>query len=129
MKCTLEPVPDAAQPKSKVEKLWTLPIGNFALFALHWLIGRSLSDEFSPVIASTWQIFSGVYVGGAPDRGVSQAVPRRSSYRLPVAAACANTFGQTPSVAHARYDLGRARARLCLPGSLVIRSPWVWTSS
>jgi hypothetical protein len=38
---------------------------------LHWLIGRSLSDGFSHVIATTAQICSGVYVAGAPDRGAS----------------------------------------------------------
>src|SRR6516225_5223556 len=38
---------------------------------LQWLIGRSLSDGFSQVIAITAQICSGVYVAGAPERGVS----------------------------------------------------------
>jgi hypothetical protein len=36
---------------------------------LQWLIGRSLSDGFSQVIAITAQICSGVYVAGAPDAG------------------------------------------------------------
>ena len=38
---------------------------------LHWLMGSSLSDGFSHVIATTAQICSGVNVGGAPDRGAS----------------------------------------------------------
>jgi hypothetical protein len=38
---------------------------------LQWLIGRSLSDGFSQVIAITAQICSGVYVAGAPERGAS----------------------------------------------------------
>jgi hypothetical protein len=37
-----------------------------------WLIGRSLSDGFSQVIAITAQICSGVYVSGAPGRGTSE---------------------------------------------------------
>ena len=49
---------------------------------LHWLIGRSLSDGFSQVIATTAQICSGVYVAGAPERGASAS---RSDDRLPVA--------------------------------------------
>src|SRR5579864_1331683 len=50
---------------------------------LHWLIGRSLSDGFSQVIAITAQICSGVYVAGAPDRGASAS---RSSTDCPSAA-------------------------------------------
>jgi hypothetical protein len=38
---------------------------------LQWLIGRSLSDGLSQVIAITAQICSGVYVAGAPERGAS----------------------------------------------------------
>src|SRR6202140_5593607 len=38
---------------------------------LHWLIGRSLSDGFSQVIAMTAQICSGGYVAGAPEGGAS----------------------------------------------------------
>jgi hypothetical protein len=38
---------------------------------LQWLIGRSLSDGFSQVMAITAQICSGVYVAGAPERGAS----------------------------------------------------------
>jgi hypothetical protein len=38
---------------------------------LQWLIGRSLSDGFSQVIAITAQTCSGVYVAGAPERGAS----------------------------------------------------------
>src|SRR5215216_6391478 len=43
---------------------------------LHWLIGRSLSDGFSQVIAITAQICSAVYVAGAPDRGASASRSR-----------------------------------------------------
>ena len=38
---------------------------------LQWLIGRSLSDGFSHVIAITAQTCSGVNVAGAPERGAS----------------------------------------------------------
>src|SRR5712691_12107846 len=38
---------------------------------LQWLIGRSLSEGFSHVIATTAQICSGVNVAGAPRRGAS----------------------------------------------------------
>ncbi len=38
---------------------------------LQWLIGRSLSDGFSHVIATTAHICSGVNVAGDPDRGAS----------------------------------------------------------
>src|SRR3974390_1808545 len=67
---------------------------------LHWLIGRSLSDGFSHVIATTAQICSGVYVGGAPDRGASES--RSQTEHL--SSACRHrlrqyrtVFGQTPS--------------------------------
>src|SRR4029077_9578627 len=40
---------------------------------LQWLIGRSLSDGFSQVIAITAQICSGVYLAGAPERGASES--------------------------------------------------------
>src|SRR5260370_5336087 len=67
---------------------------------VHWLIGRSLSDGFSHVIASTAQICSGVYVAGAPDRGASASrsqtahLPSASRHRLRQYRA---VFGQTPS--------------------------------
>jgi hypothetical protein len=38
---------------------------------LQWLIGRSLSDGFSHVIATRAQICSAVNVAGAPERGAS----------------------------------------------------------
>ena len=67
---------------------------------LHWLIGRSLSDGFSHVIATTAQICSGVYVGGAPDRGASAS--RSQTEHL--SSACRHrlrqyraVLGQTPS--------------------------------
>src|SRR3977135_1104998 len=46
---------------------------------LQWLIGRSLSDGFSQVIAITAQICPGVYVAGAPDRGASGSGPGTDS--------------------------------------------------
>ena len=67
---------------------------------LQWLIGRSLSDGFSQVIAITAQICSGVYVAGAPDRGASVS---RSGTDCP-SAACRHrrrqyrtVFGHTSS--------------------------------
>src|ERR1700730_4143060 len=67
---------------------------------LHWLIGRSLSDGFSHVIATTAQICSGVYVAGAPDRGASarrsQTVHLSSASRHRLRQYRA-VFGQTPS--------------------------------
>src|SRR5262252_5156160 len=48
------------------------PIASSAISRwLQWLIGRSLSDGFSQVIAISAQICSGVYVAGAPERGAS----------------------------------------------------------
>src|SRR6202140_2455065 len=38
---------------------------------VHWLIGRSLSDGFSQVIATTAQIGQGLYGAAAPDRGAA----------------------------------------------------------
>ena len=67
---------------------------------VHWLIGRSLSDGFSHVIATTAQICSGVYVAGAPDRGASASrsqtahLSSASRHRLRQYRA---VFGQTPS--------------------------------
>src|ERR1700730_2931285 len=40
---------------------------------LQWLMGRSLSDGFSHVIATRAQICSGVNVAGAPERGASDS--------------------------------------------------------
>jgi len=63
-------------------------------------MGRSLSDGFSHVIATRAQICSGVYVGGAPDRGASAS--RSQTERL--SSACRHrlrqwrtVFGQTSS--------------------------------
>src|SRR5271157_186906 len=67
---------------------------------LHWLMGRSLSDGFSHVIATTAQICSGVYVGGAPDRGASASrsqiahLSSASRHRL---RQYRTVFGQIPS--------------------------------
>jgi hypothetical protein len=79
---------------------------------LQWLIGRSLSDGFSQVIAITAQICSGVYVAGAPDRGASAS---RSDTECPSAARrhrlrqYRTVFGQTPS--------SRALARTRVPSA------------
>ena len=62
------------RPTERCEILGTRPrrIASSAISRwLHWLIGRSLSEGFSQVIAITAQICSGVYVAGAPDRGAS----------------------------------------------------------
>src|SRR3974377_2341236 len=81
---------------------------------LHWLMGRSLSDGFSHAIAINAQICSGVYVGGAPDRGAS--VSRSQTERFSSACRqrlrqCRTVFGQTPSC--------RALSRTPRP-----RAPW-----
>src|ERR1700730_9170439 len=62
------------RPTERCEMLGTRPrrIASSAISRwLQWLIGRSLSDGFSQVIAITAQICSGVYVAGAPERGAS----------------------------------------------------------
>src|ERR1700724_4711155 len=62
------------RPTERCEMFGTRPrrIASSAISRwLHWLMGRSLSDGFSQVIAMTAQICSGVYVAGAPDRGAS----------------------------------------------------------
>ena len=62
------------RPTERCEMLGTRPrrIASSAISRwLHWLIGRSLSDGLSQVIAITAQICSGVYVDGAPERGAS----------------------------------------------------------
>src|SRR5271156_2954423 len=64
------------RPTERCEMLGTRPrrIASPAISRwLQWLIGRSLSDGLSQVIAITAQICSGVYVAGAPERGASQS--------------------------------------------------------
>ena len=67
---------------------------------LQWLIGRSLSDGFSHVIATTAQICSGVNVAGAPERGASASrsgtdcLSAASRHRL---RQYRTVLGQTPS--------------------------------
>src|ERR1700758_106306 len=64
------------RPTERCEMLGTRPrrIASSAISRwLQWLIGRSLSDGLSQVIAITAQICSGVYVAGAPERGASQS--------------------------------------------------------
>src|SRR6202789_2446533 len=93
------------RPTERCEMLGTRPrrIASSAISRwLQWLIGRSLSDGFSQVIAITAQICSGVYVAGAPERGASAS---RSD--APVASARANT---APSSATRRVP-ARSRAR------------------
>src|SRR5580693_4457569 len=91
------------RPTERCETLGTRPrrIASSAISRwLQWLIGRSLSDGFSQVIAITAQICSGVYVAGAPERGASAS---RSGTHW---AGCARrqrprqyrtVFGHTPS--------------------------------
>src|ERR1700726_2611613 len=67
---------------------------------LQWLIGRSLSDGFSQVIATIAQICSGVYVAGAPDRGLSAnrtATGQFSAARRHRVRQRRTVFGDTPS--------------------------------
>src|SRR5579863_340608 len=103
------------RPTERCEMLGTRPrrIASSAISRwLQWLIGRSLSDGFSQVMAITAQICSGVYVAGAPDRGASAS---RSATECP-SAACRHrlrqyrtVFGQTPS--------SRALARTRVPSA------------
>src|SRR3982751_5197696 len=91
-------------------------------------MGRSLSDGFSHVIATTAQICSGVYVGGAPDRGaaasrsqtahLSSALPPalapiphrlRPDAEFACALAHAYTFGRMHNDAGAKGQLLRGR--------------------
>src|ERR1700730_6795105 len=103
------------RPTERCEMLGTRPrrMASSAISRwLQWLIGRSLSDGFSQVIAITAQICSGVYVAGVPDRGASVS---RSGTDLPSAARrhrlrqCRTVFGQTPS--------SRALARTRVPSA------------
>ena len=103
------------RPTERCEMLGTKPrrMASSAISRwLQWLIGRSLSDGFSQVIAITAQICSGVYVAGAPERGASAS---RSGTDCP-SAACRHrlrqyrtVFGQTPS--------SRALARTRVPSA------------
>src|SRR5262245_28405766 len=79
---------------------------------LQWLMGRSLSEGFSHVIATRAQICSAVKVAGAPDRGASASL---SGTACP-SAACRHrlrqyrtVLGQTPS--------SRALARAPVPSA------------
>jgi hypothetical protein len=103
------------RPTERCEMLGTRPrrMASSAISRwLQWLIGRSLSDGFSQVIAITAQICSGVYVAGAPDRGASAS---RSGTDCPSAARrhrlrqYRTVFGQTPS--------SRALARTRVPAA------------
>ena len=100
------------RPTERCEMLGTRPrrMASSAISRwLQWLIGRSLSDGFSQVIATTAQICSGVYVAGAPDRGASASRSATDCPRPPAATACANT---APSSARHRVPV-RSRARAC----------------
>src|SRR5439155_25849811 len=79
-----QPVPEAMgfevgfffkkRPTERCEMLGTTPrrMASAAISRwLQWLIGRSLSDGFSQVIATSAQICWGVNVAGVPDRGAS----------------------------------------------------------
>src|SRR3977135_244027 len=103
------------RPTERCEMFGTRPrrIASSAISRwLQWLIGRSVSDGFSQVIAITAQICSGVYVAGAPDRGASAS---RSGTDCPSAARrhrlrqYRTVFGQTPS--------SRALARTRVPSA------------
>src|SRR6266568_4265851 len=79
---------------------------------LQWLMGRSLSEGFSHVIATRAQICSGVYVAGAPERCASASrsgtncLSAASRHRL---RQYRTVFGQTPS--------SRALARTPIPSA------------
>src|SRR6516162_263840 len=91
------------RPTDRCEMFGTMPrrMASSAISRwLHWLMGRSLSDGFSQVMATTAQICSAVYVAGAPDRGASAS---RSQTEC-LSSACRHrlrqyrtVFGQTPS--------------------------------
>jgi hypothetical protein len=107
------------RPTERCEMLGTSPrrIASSAISRwLQWLIGRSLSDGFSHVIATSAQICSGVYVGGAPDRGASAS--RSGTDCLSPAARhrlrqYLTVFGQTPtSRALARTPISSAACRM-----------------
>jgi hypothetical protein len=91
------------RPTERCEMLGTTPrrIASAAISRwLQWLIGRSLSDGFSQVIATSAQICWGVNVAGVPDRGASASLsgtncPRAASrHRL---RQYRTVFGHTPS--------------------------------
>src|SRR6266851_2196895 len=103
------------RPTERCEMLGTRPrrMASSAISRwLQWLMGRSLSDGFSHVIAITAQICSGVYVAGAPDRGASAS---RSGTDCPSAARrhrlrqYRTVFGHTPT--------SRALARTRVPSA------------
>src|SRR5262245_39300516 len=86
---------------------------------LQWLIGRSLADGFSQVIATRAQICSGVNTAGAPERGASA---RRSGTDCPSAAVrhrvrqYRTVLGQMPSSrALARTPTPSAACRMRRP--------------
>src|SRR6516225_6177585 len=73
---------------------------------LQLLIGRSLSDGFSQVIAITAQICSGVYDAGAPERGASAS---RSDTDWAAGACRPRPAKTAPSSATRRPARSRAR--------------------
>src|SRR3974377_2427733 len=115
------------RPTERCEMFGTSPVfvaSSAISRCLHWLMGRSLSDGFSHAIAINAQICSGVYVGGAPDRGAS--VSRSQTERFSSACCqrlrhCRTVFGQTPScralsrtpTPSAPWRIVRARSASC----------------
>jgi len=132
-----QPIPDTMRlevglffkkrPTERCEMLGTSPrrMASSAISRwLQWLIGRSLSDGFSHVIATTAHICSGVNVAGDPDRGASAS--RSTTDRLSSAVRhrlrqYRTVFGQTPSsralartpIASAACKIRRARIASC----------------
>src|ERR1700724_831264 len=115
------------RPTERCEMFGTRPrrIASSAISRwLQWLIGRSLSDGFSQVIATIAQICSGVYVAGGPRRGASGSP---SGTGCPLAARLhrlrqyRTVFGHTPSsralsrtlTPSAAYSTRRARIASC----------------
>ena len=105
------------RPTERCEMLWTRPrrMASSAISRwLQWLIGRSLSDGFSHVIATRAQICSGVNVAGAPERCASASRSGTDWRPPPPASACARptVSGQTPSSrALTRTPMRRSPAR------------------
>jgi hypothetical protein len=91
------------RPTERCEMFGTMPrrIASSAISRwLQWLIGRSLSDGFSQVIAIKAQICSGVYTAGAPDRGASDSrsgTDRSSAASRQRLRQYRTVFGHTPS--------------------------------
>ena len=86
---------------------------------LQWLIGLSLSDGFSQVIAITAQICSGVYVAGAPERGASA---RRSGTDWPAPASRQRLRQYRTVFGHMSSSRALSRTPTASPASKIMRA-------